>query len=54
MWKQKHGDKGTYRKLIKAFKEAGCQGYADLVQRLGADTDDSGECKKFNNYVIIT
>ena len=43
MWKQKHGHRGTYRKLIKVFKEAGFQGYADLVWRICTDTD-GGEC----------
>ena len=51
MWKQKCGNKGTYRKLIEAFTNAGYQEYADRVRGLCTDTD-SGECKVILLYYI--
>ena len=37
MWKQKLGDKATYRNLILAFENAGYQEYASTVRKLAAD-----------------
>ena len=44
-WKQNLGFDATYRKLMDAFKRAGCNHYADRVKEIAAnsdsDTDDS-------------
>ena len=34
LWKQKQGSEATYRNLIKIFKHAGYEQYADVVRNL--------------------
>lgn len=34
LWKQRHGSKATYKKLISAFEDAGFQDYADAVRNI--------------------
>ena len=38
LWKQRLGDKATYKELIAIFERAGRQDYADMVSKIFGNT----------------